>query len=436
MKIIRKRPASSLAPRPGRRHRCTRRDRAVTGAKLLHHPPGAVLVVDDDPAQRALLGNMLGRLGHRCVAVAGPVQASACLRDTAVVAVLLALRPAGDSWLGMARCLADRPSLPLIVTGTCDERTRRAAMRLARACGVSVAGALGQPVRAAELAALLAASTGNDALQAPDARAEPAEEDFASALATGRIRPAFQPKVGLADGRVVGVEALARWYSPREDPVGPERFVPLAAGWGRLAELTDVILSASLASCSRWRRDFPSISVAVNLDPSLVEPGFLDTVRKRLLQYGVPPGSLVLEITERSALSDSIVAREALTRIRIDGVQLSIDDFGTGYACLTSLLDVPFNELKLDRRFVGEALRDPDARRILHATVALARELGMRCVAEGVEQRAIAESLQLEGCDAAQGWLWAPPMDEPALLAWLSDHAHRVPNDRHLAEAA
>ncbi|MBU9194115.1 EAL domain-containing protein [Burkholderia gladioli] len=240
MKIIRKRPASSLAPRPGRRHRCTRRDRAVTGAKLLHHPPGAVLVVDDDPAQRALLGNMLGRLGHRCVAVAGPVQASACLRDTAVVAVLLALRPAGDSWLGMARCLADRPALPLIVTGTCDERTRRAAMRLARACGVSVAGALGQPVRAAELAALLAASTGNDALQAPDARAEPAEEDFASALATGRIRPAFQPKVGLADGRVVGVEALARWYSPREDPVGPERFVPLAAGWGRLAELTDV----------------------------------------------------------------------------------------------------------------------------------------------------------------------------------------------------
>ncbi|WP_186046844.1 EAL domain-containing protein [Burkholderia gladioli] len=308
MKIIRKRPASSLAPRPGRRHRCTRRDRAVTGAKLLHHPPGAVLVVDDDPAQRALLGNMLGRLGHRCVAVAGPVQASACLRDTAVVAVLLALRPAGDSWLGMARCLADRPALPLIVTGTCDERTRRAAMRLARACGVSVAGALGQPVRAAELAALLAASTGNDALQAPDARAEPAEEDFASALATGRIR--------------------------------------------------------------------------------------------------------------------------------IDGVQLSIDDFGTGYACLTSLLNVPFNELKLDRRFVGEALRDPDARRILHATVALARELGMRCVAEGVEQRAIAESLQLEGCDAAQGWLWAPPMDEPALLAWLSDHAHRVPNDRHLAEAA
>ncbi|MBU9194116.1 EAL domain-containing protein [Burkholderia gladioli] len=144
----------------------------------------------------------------------------------------------------------------------------------------------------------------------------------------------------------------------------------------------------------------------------------------------------MLEITERSALSDSIVAREALTRIRIDGVQLSIDDFGTGYACLTSLLDVPFNELKLDRRFVGEALRDPDARRILHATVALARELGMRCVAEGVEQRAIAESLQLEGCDAAQGWLWAPPMDEPALLAWLSDHAHRVPNDRHLAEAA
>ncbi len=117
----------------------------------------------------------------------------------------------------------------------------------------------------------------------------------------------------------------------------------------------------------------------------------------------------MLEITERSALSDSIVAREALTRIRIDGVQLSIDDFGTGYACLTSLLDVPFNELKLDRRFVGEALRDPDARRILHATVALARELGMRCVAEGVEQRAIAESLQLEGCDAAQGWLWPPP---------------------------
>ncbi|MGK8892542.1 EAL domain-containing protein [Burkholderia gladioli] len=106
-------------------------------------------------------------------------------------------------------------------------------------------------------------------------------------------------------------------------------------------------------------------------------------------------------------------AEEDFASIRIDGVQLSIDDLGTGYACLAALLDVPFNELKLDRRFVGEALRDPDARRILHTTVALARELGMRCVAEGVEQRAIAESLQLKGCDAAQGWLWAPRWTNP-----------------------
>ncbi|WP_198665393.1 EAL domain-containing protein [Paraburkholderia kururiensis] len=384
----------------------------------------AVLIIEDDPVQRGIMEAMVRKLGMRGLPAATVSEARAHLQNDDVRMVLLDLRLQDGTSLDVLHSLGnDTVPRSVILASGCDERTRNAVSRIAEARGVHVAGSLRKPICEDSLAALLRAGRGAVAVRQPAADEPCDPDDVTFALAGGRIVPYFQPQVSLSTGRVVGVEALARWQSDAHSTIGPERFVSVIESMGQARAFTALMLKASLAACARWRRRFPEVSVAVNVPPSLVDAAFGDLVRSCLHEYAVPPSALVLELTEGSPLSDSVAVGNVLTGLRIDGVGLAIDDFGTGYSSMLSLLRIPFSEMKLDRAFVGCALHDADSARILSALIAMSRDMGVTTVAEGIECVEVRDRLAAYGCSTGQGWLWSAALKEAALHAWLDDAA-------------
>ena len=236
----------------------------------------------------------------------------------------------------------------------------------------------------------------------------------------GELGVAYQPKVDLASGRPIGVEALVRWRSEEYGFVPPDEFVPLAEQSGLVAALTRHVLDRSLELAAGWQRQGLDLTVAVNVSPrGLTDGSLVKDVPALLAKHGVCADRLVIELTEGTIMSDPAVSVEVLERLASLGVRLSIDDFGTGYSSLAYLKRLPVDEVKIDRSFVMSMTRDGDDAAIVRSTVHLAHDLGLRVVAEGVEDASSYAVLKALGCDIAQGYLLSRPMPAEALQAWL-----------------
>jgi diguanylate cyclase (GGDEF)-like protein len=230
----------------------------------------------------------------------------------------------------------------------------------------------------------------------------------------------FQPKVELITGRVVGAEALVRWTHPTLGAVEPDEFIPIAEHTGLIKAMTRSVLETALEHCARWREVAPAITVAVNISArSLVDLDLPAQVEALLKRNGLPPEALVLEITESAVLREPTRTLAVVARLRHLGVTLSLDDFGTGHSSLAHLKRLPVSELKIDRSFVTSMATDRGDACIVAATVALGHSLGMRVVAEGVEDEAAWAKLVETGCDDAQGFFVARAMPGEAFAAWL-----------------
>jgi diguanylate cyclase (GGDEF)-like protein len=235
----------------------------------------------------------------------------------------------------------------------------------------------------------------------------------------------YQPKVELATGRVVGVEALARWTDPVVGPVLPTTFVPLAERTGLAEPLTELALEIAATDCRRWLEDGFNTPVAVNVPARvLLDPAFPDLVEAKRLAMGLDEGALEIEITESTLMGDHDQAREALTRLRAIGVRTSIDDFGTGYSSLSYLRRLPVHALKIDRSFISDLTDEPDSEAIVRSIIELARNLRLETVAEGVEDERVCERLIRLGCDYAQGFALARPMAADNMGRWLRARSH------------
>jgi diguanylate cyclase (GGDEF)-like protein len=233
----------------------------------------------------------------------------------------------------------------------------------------------------------------------------------------------YQPKFELARGRVVGVEALARWTDPVVGPVLPSTFVPLAERTGLAEPLTELALEIAATDCRRWQDEGFYTPVAVNVPARvLLDAGFPDQVEAKRLAMNLDPGSLEIEITESTLMGDHDQARRAITRLRAIGVRISIDDFGTGYSSLSYLRELPVHALKIDRSFITDLTDDPDSEAIVRSIIELARNLRLETVAEGVEDERVGERLVRLGCDYAQGFAIARPMPADAMLRWLRSY--------------
>ncbi len=252
------------------------------------------------------------------------------------------------------------------------------------------------------------------------------ESELRMALGSDQLVLHYQPMVGLATGRALGVEALARWRHPVRGLLAPDAFIPLAEETGMIRELGLQVLRQACAQLRTWIDLGVDVErVAVNLSPvQLRSTVLVDEVREVLRSCGVPPQRFEFEITETAAMLDARRGAEVLEELRALGARVTLDDFGTGYASLAYLRDLPFDAIKLDRSFVrrlGTAASAADEG-ILAAVVSLGRSLGASVVAEGVETPQQLEALRRVGCDAVQGFYLARPMpaeDVPSRLSAL-----------------
>ena len=230
------------------------------------------------------------------------------------------------------------------------------------------------------------------------------------ALAEREIVLHFQPKVTVADYSVVGVEALARWQHPERGLLAPAEFIPFAEETAVIRPLTLYVLDGALAHCAAWRAQGLDVPVSVNLAPrNLLDADLPRDVARLLEKWEVPPSSLQLEITEGTIVGDPVRVRHVIERLHELDVSLAIDDFGTGYSSLAYLKRLPVQTIKIDKSFVLDMAEDTDDEAIVRATIQLGKNLGMRTVAEGVEDVATLRRLHELGCDFAQGYLFGRP---------------------------
>ena len=245
--------------------------------------------------------------------------------------------------------------------------------------------------------------------------------DLRRGLSNNEVEVYFQPKVALADRRVVGVECLARWEHPVYGPVSPEDFVAVAEHTGQIAQLTELVLRQGLRRCREWADEGRALGVSVNVSPrNLADTRWPDQVAALLREYGVDADRLTLEIGEDALLGDQTRSLEALRRLRLIGVRLSIDDFGTGYSSLALLRRLPINEVKIDKLFVQGMATDTADLAIVRAVVDLSRRFDLAVVAEGVESELTLAKLEEIGCDLGQGFLFSRPLPDERLHAWLA----------------
>jgi EAL domain-containing protein (putative c-di-GMP-specific phosphodiesterase class I) len=244
--------------------------------------------------------------------------------------------------------------------------------------------------------------------------------DLREALAQRQLILHFQPKFSLRDGRVIAAEALVRWQHPQRGMIPPVEFIPLLERCGLVGDLTRYVLEESIAECAEWHRQGLPLSVAVNLSArNLLDEDLPRFVLECLARHNLPTDQLICEITETAVFSRSPIAASVLDQLRASGVSLSLDDFCTGYSSLSLLRERTIDEIKIDRSFVKDLGTESRTTQIVTALIELAHRCDIIVTAEGIETPVQQELLTALGCDHAQGFLLARPMDAAAVRAFF-----------------
>jgi EAL domain-containing protein (putative c-di-GMP-specific phosphodiesterase class I) len=237
--------------------------------------------------------------------------------------------------------------------------------------------------------------------------------DLRRAVERNEFTLLYQPQVSIQTGDVTGHEALLRWNHPVRGLISPDEFIPIAEETGAILEIGEWVLREACREARHWPAEQ---KVAVNISPvQFVQQGLVDRVRAVLVETGLSPSRLELEITETAIMTDKMGALHSLRQFKAMGVSIAIDDFGTGYSSLDTLHSFPFDKIKIDKSFLLRAESSPQARAIIRAVLALGRSLEIPVLAEGVENERQLAVLRHEGCDEAQGYYFGRPAPAPSL---------------------
>ena len=233
----------------------------------------------------------------------------------------------------------------------------------------------------------------------------------------------YQPKIALDSGKVIGVEALARWVHPDMGNIPPTVFIPFAEENDLIWHLTYSLITYAIFDFRLLQKTLGDFKLAINISVKLLEDSQLPEKLTDLFETaGIPTKKVILEITETLDTDETILSMEILSRFRIKGFNLSIDDFGTGYASLSKLLTYPFTELKIDKQFTMGIKNDKDSRIILESTIDMAKRFNLDIVAEGIEDSETLRWLIDKGCSEGQGYYLCPPMSPIKLIQWYQDN--------------
>ncbi|AOY90672.1 diguanylate phosphodiesterase [Cupriavidus sp. USMAA2-4] len=387
----------------------------------------AVLVVDDHPFQRAAAELLLQRLGVTDVR---------CAADGREAVDLLATLP-----FDLVLCDIDMPRLngPQLMSelsrrgaqafagrapawswmSAVDEGILASHADLAGAIGLPRVHALRKPLCAESLDGILQDAV---ALRSQDASGAPPElPDDRQLLDALRTRSGFfillQPQVRIDTGTLAGAEALCRWQHPDFGLVPPDHFIARLEALGETDAIFSLVTERCLAVQARLQAGGASVPLSINASAqTLCSSGMLERFDAQVAASGIPRGLLTVELTETFPVHDAVTLSVALNRLRLMGYGVAMDDFGVGITTLKLLADLPFTQIKLDRSFVGNVDGNSQRALICRSMIALARELNLECVAEGVETEAQREALLALGCPVGQGYLWSRPLSEDAFV--------------------
>jgi len=383
-----------------------------------------ILLLDDDDFILRLFTRMLENLGYtRIMAFDRGLKALEWMDSLSAGpdVVLLDLNMPEMDGIEFVRKLMERGYAGnLILVSGVDERMLESVARLIQTHKIRILGHLHKPVEPERLASLLEEVTREEPRQAGTKKKVYSEAEVRSAIQNGELLNYYQPKVAVASGRVVGVEALVRWRHPDDGLLRPGLFVDVAEKSGIIGELTTAVVAGALGQARIWQDAGINLRMAINISmDDLNSLDFPDRLAGQAAVAGVSSDNIVLEVTETRLMKNPSASLETLNRLRLKGFNLSIDDFGTGNSTLAQLRDIPFNELKVDKGFVSGAWKNKTLRAIFDTSLELAGHLEMEVVAEGVEDRNDWDFLRNRGCDMAQGYFISPPMPPENFPEWL-----------------
>ncbi|MHB1699416.1 MAG: EAL domain-containing response regulator [Acidobacteriaceae bacterium] len=377
--------------------------------------PKRLLVLDDEIAVAQTVAWVAESVGFETRVSTTPEELLRLIAQWEPSHLAIDLVMPGMDGIEVLRALADMNcSAAIIVMSGMGVKVLESAQRATGDRGLNIAGLLPKPFQARALRDLLNAPTAqNVPLHNGEGRSRESlitKDDLAAAIVADEFLLHYQPKIRLADGQIVGFEALLRWQHPTRGLVFPDAFIPMAEQSGCIVPITYRIFEIGLD----WLRSVDaqfSLSLAINLSAiNFTDLQLADRLQETCRKFQVDPRRINLELTETSAMNGSAMAFDVLTRLRIKGFSLGIDDFGTGYSSMVQLAQMPFSELKIDRSFVLSMLRSQESRTIVESTISLGKRLGLTTVAEGVEDAATMRTLRELGCDIGQGYFFARPM--------------------------
>jgi EAL domain-containing protein (putative c-di-GMP-specific phosphodiesterase class I)/CheY-like chemotaxis protein len=393
--------------------------------------PPRLLVLDDDPVMREIIAVLAERQGFDTALAATTGEFFDQLQQWRPTHITMDLELPTQDGIEVMRSLASSGCRAAItIISGIDRKVLESSRRVAVARGLTINGVLSKPFRHDALKNVLAGSV--DAPAAPAIAlpladgAPPAgalvvtAEVIEEALDKDQFVLHYQPKIELATGEVAGVEALLRWQHPLLGLVMPDGMIPAIEKIGLISRITQRVLDLGLS----WFARMPlpkTATLAVNISAlELSTLTLADALGARCAALGVEPKRVMLELTETSAMRHPDIALATLTRLRIRGFGLAIDDFGTGYSSMVQLARLPFSAMKIDKSFVLSMETSDESRKIVSSIIGLGHSLGLKVIAEGVENAATAAELARSGCDIAQGFWFGKPMPGDALGDWLS----------------
>ena len=376
-----------------------------------------LLIVDDEPAIGAFVGRVAANVGYDILAVSTPDKFLEHVRSWRPSHIMVDLQmPVVDGLALLSHLAAEKCAAHIILISGADRTVVEAARRIAIERGLDVTTTLTKPIRLAELTQAL------NELKREDPWLTAA--GLLTALEHDEFSLVYQPKVWLDSGEIGGVEALIRWRHATRDTISPLEFIPFAESSAVIDQLMHWVMGVACAQLTAWDVAGVALDIAINVSArSLHEPRLADLLETQCRAAGVAPARITLELTETAAMQDAVQMMDVLTRLRLKGFKLAIDDFGTGYSSLVQLHRLPFSEIKIDRTFIVDCTKSDESRSIVRVVIDLARALGMRSVAEGVESAEALDLLRSLGCDEAQGYFISRPIAAAEVPPTILKHA-------------
>jgi EAL domain-containing protein (putative c-di-GMP-specific phosphodiesterase class I)/CheY-like chemotaxis protein len=385
-----------------------------------------LLLIDDEPAFGRLVKTVAQDFGFEVVITDDPGSFAKTARSWNPTVIVLDLKMPGTDGIQLLRSLAaDQCTAQIVISSGSDQKVLEAAMQLGRERGLNMDGVLQKPIRIDAMREMLARLT-----RLPN---ELLSTGLPDAIRSNHLFLEYQPKFDCDLRRFTGVEALIRWRHPCHGVILPDEFITLAEKTDVIHQLTDWVVAAGAKQVAIWRDENLILDVAVNISAKDVEDLDLpERLERHCADAGIDPASMTLELTETGAMRQAVQMMDVLTRLRLKGFKLSIDDFGTGYSSLVQLQRLPFTEVKIDRSFVMNMTRNQGCRVIAEIIVELGRRLGLRTVAEGVEDGVTLDALIEMGCQTAQGYYLCRPIPAADLLPFLREtHIASTIRDQH-----